>query len=890
MPQMFVVARRRISTVLVASLCAVAIVFVFPSVASAASPPSCDQARLASWRRVRNRLREALESYAGRIPFSSLYEDREMVDVIAGSLDEVNANAHEAEAIGTECQIGRITVHLFSVLSQISGPAQEMSARTQALLPEVVQLPWVEVLLGGWPVFTILGLIARWVRLPLDKLKVPYSFGRARIFSAPVKDASADAFVREAQLSQVYAACDRAEMTAMSATRRIFSERWRRRSVVTGGTREPGDADDALVNSFLEFEVPTTTKSILEDPPLRACRWTKHDGFSVGGLLEGVDELLSTLDRAKAACEADSRCAGISAHGASSSNSSAASFRLRSDRPSLQWSVDPDVVAYIAWRCTADPGPSLVPAVHLNQCCPFGRAAALLASALCRLGGPSCVSDVTSHAPAAAHPVTDFAPELVIETRELLVSWLRSLEEHGADILAGARDMFLTEWPVWDLLDQLQQRVDLSLVSIGGEAQSSHEPGDRGDGQDVSSTSLLRGRHAASFASQPTWIAVLQQALGLDDEAWRHVTSELQSLAERDLALVGAEPGPSVPQKLRETIQCMGGEQCVGEFFGRLLLLLRGGGRLPIRDSITIGPQDALAAAHFGGSHFLSKRDFTEEEWLLRGAAIYPDSIEESVPREILDVGKRPRTPSLSAMLPASHPLQIDRLQFSSFVLEARDLIGSHSEGNLNLGRCLEWDEPLVLLRAFAAPPSEAGLPFCRWIDRYTYSEPDDSELWKGLAGRHQHSTGVLHLWGDISFSDERRHGIESATYGLIVCPFVFEHVAQPFVAMQNLARSLRPGGFLLWAAPMFQQYHGAPHDYFRYTPKGARTLAASAGLEVLRLYAPGDIGLTIGIMMGLLSPYWTSSSALSEEAPRPGEDEPTHPLNIFMLLRRPLS
>merc|ERR1712107_381746 len=120
-----------------------------------------------------------------------------------------------------------------------------------------------------------------------------------------------------------------------------------------------------------------------------------------------------------------------------------------------------------------------------------------------------------------------------------------------------------------------------------------------------------------------------------------------------------------------------------------------------------------------------------------------------------------------------------------------------------------------------------------------------------------------------------------------VLVPFVFEHLSNPFKGMQTLARAMKPGGFIVWAAPMFEQYHGAPHDYFRFTPKGAKVLAEQADLEVLRLYAPGDISLVLGVMRGMRLPYWFDEQVFSE-VQTPGNDMSTHPLNVFMLLQKP--
>jgi len=154
------------------------------------------------------------------------------------------------------------------------------------------------------------------------------------------------------------------------------------------------------------------------------------------------------------------------------------------------------------------------------------------------------------------------------------------------------------------------------------------------------------------------------------------------------------------------------------------------------------------------------------------------------------------------------------------------------------------------------------------------------------MPGRHEYTYGTRHYWGDLEHEDGL--GIEPDTFDLIMCPFVFEHVSRPFLAIRNLAKVLRSGGHIIWAAPMFQAYHGSPHDYFRYTPNGARSLAKDAGLEVVKLYAPGDLGLATGIMHGMMLPYWTERQALAEAPPEPGEDSPRHPLNVFALFRKP--
>lgn len=54
-----------------------------------------------------------------------------------------------------------------------------------------------------------------------------------------------------------------------------------------------------------------------------------------------------------------------------------------------------------------------------------------------------------------------------------------------------------------------------------------------------------------------------------------------------------------------------------------------------------------------------------------------------------------------------------------------------------------------------------------------------------------------------------------------VVLDSVLEHVPDPWRLVDHLYRALRPGGFVIVHAPFMYPYHGAPHDYFRYTDRG---------------------------------------------------------------------
>lgn len=59
---------------------------------------------------------------------------------------------------------------------------------------------------------------------------------------------------------------------------------------------------------------------------------------------------------------------------------------------------------------------------------------------------------------------------------------------------------------------------------------------------------------------------------------------------------------------------------------------------------------------------------------------------------------------------------------------------------------------------------------------------------------------------------------IADNTYDVIVCTQVLEHIANPFLAVNELHRMLKPGGIILLTVPSSYPYHAAPRDYWRYT------------------------------------------------------------------------
>ena len=79
----------------------------------------------------------------------------------------------------------------------------------------------------------------------------------------------------------------------------------------------------------------------------------------------------------------------------------------------------------------------------------------------------------------------------------------------------------------------------------------------------------------------------------------------------------------------------------------------------------------------------------------------------------------------------------------------------------------------------------------------------------------------------------------------LIVTQEVLEYVPDPFRAMREIHRALKPGGRAYVQLPFIIGYHPTPQDYWRFTEHGIRQLAEQAGFVAAR--ADTSVGPSTG-------------------------------------------
>jgi len=84
--------------------------------------------------------------------------------------------------------------------------------------------------------------------------------------------------------------------------------------------------------------------------------------------------------------------------------------------------------------------------------------------------------------------------------------------------------------------------------------------------------------------------------------------------------------------------------------------------------------------------------------------------------------------------------------------------------------------------------------------------------------------------------SDLRNMAVADATYDVVICSQVLEHLPEPEQVLHELHRVLKPGGRLWLSTPLFFEEHEVPHDYFRYTRYGLQYLLEKSGFDILRL------------------------------------------------------
>lgn len=82
---------------------------------------------------------------------------------------------------------------------------------------------------------------------------------------------------------------------------------------------------------------------------------------------------------------------------------------------------------------------------------------------------------------------------------------------------------------------------------------------------------------------------------------------------------------------------------------------------------------------------------------------------------------------------------------------------------------------------------------------------------------------------------------VPSGHFDIVVCTEVLEHVLNPFAAVAEIRRVLKPGGLLLASSPFNFRIHGPLPDCWRFTEHGWRALLAAFESVELRALEDDD-------------------------------------------------
>lgn len=91
-------------------------------------------------------------------------------------------------------------------------------------------------------------------------------------------------------------------------------------------------------------------------------------------------------------------------------------------------------------------------------------------------------------------------------------------------------------------------------------------------------------------------------------------------------------------------------------------------------------------------------------------------------------------------------------------------------------------------------------------------------------------------------FYDGTRLPFEDGYFDTLLSVQVLEHTPHPASLLREMARVMKDDGLLILSAPFQFRLHEQPHDYFRYSPHGLRTLCEHVGLEVAEVHAQGSL------------------------------------------------
>lgn len=108
----------------------------------------------------------------------------------------------------------------------------------------------------------------------------------------------------------------------------------------------------------------------------------------------------------------------------------------------------------------------------------------------------------------------------------------------------------------------------------------------------------------------------------------------------------------------------------------------------------------------------------------------------------------------------------------------------------------------------------------------------------------------VVRSQGTDFLADAHKIPLGNATFDGVISMQVLEHLHSPWIAVQEISRILKPGGWFVGSVAFLKPYH---NSYFHMTHKGAQQLLSISGLVIDKIMGAQSITYTIyGTMLPL--------------------------------------
>lgn len=97
--------------------------------------------------------------------------------------------------------------------------------------------------------------------------------------------------------------------------------------------------------------------------------------------------------------------------------------------------------------------------------------------------------------------------------------------------------------------------------------------------------------------------------------------------------------------------------------------------------------------------------------------------------------------------------------------------------------------------------------------------------------------------------ADAHHLPIKNESFDIVYSIAVLEHTKKPWIVADEIARILRPGGYVVLELPFLNVIHDE-HDYFRFTDKGIRSLFDEDRFEVVLAQTGSGGGSFISVFL----------------------------------------